>query len=341
MIGIGIVGLGYWGPNLLRNFAEIEGAQVRAVCDLRAERLAPIAARHPRVTLTRDLPDVLGHPAVDAVAIATPVSTHFEIALAALRAGKHVLVEKPLAASSAEGRRLIEEAERRKLVLMVDHTFVYTGAVQKMLELVSSGELGDIYYYDSVRVNLGLFQHDVNVIWDLAVHDLSIMDHVLAARPRAVSATGVSHLAGGHENIAYLTLFFDNNLIAHIHVNWLAPVKIRRSLIGGSQRMIVYDDLEPSEKIKVYDKGITLNNNPESVYQMLVGYRAGDMWAPRLSATEALKVEAAHFVDCITHATTPLTDGHSGLRVLGLVEAASASMADRGRLIELEAPAGA
>ena len=310
------------------------------MCDLQADRLAPIAARHPRVKLTRNLQDLLGDSAVDAVAIATPVSTHFEIAMAALRAGKHVLVEKPLAGSSVEGQQLVDEAAAHKLVLMVDHTFVYTGAVQKMVELVSSGEMGDIYYYDSVRVNLGLFQHDVNVIWDLAVHDLSIMDHVLAPRPRAVSATGVSHVAGGHENIAYLTLFFDNNLIAHIHVNWLAPVKIRRSLIGGSQRMIVYDDLEPSEKIKVYDKGITLNNNPESVYQMLVGYRSGDMWAPRLRATEALRVETAHFVDCIVRGATPLTDGHSGLRVLRLVEAASASMADRGRLIELESPAG-
>ena len=220
---------------------------------------------------------------------------------------------------------------------MVDHTFVYTGAVRKIASLVSSGELGDLYYYDSVRVNLGLFQHDVNVIWDLAVHDLSIMDHVLPARPRAVSATGMTHVAGGHENIAYLTLFFDNNLIAHIHVNWLAPVKVRRTLIGGSQRMIVYDDLEPSEKIKVYDRGITVNSNPENVYDMLVGYRAGDMWAPRLDAAEALKTEVAHFVSCIERRRAPITDGASGLRVV--VEAASESMEARGRLIEL-APAG-
>jgi predicted dehydrogenase len=216
-------------------------------------------------------------------------------------------------------------------VLMVDHTFVYTGAVRKIAALVSTGELGELFYYDSVRVNLGLFQHDVNVIWDLAVHDLSIMDHVLPVQPCAVSATGMTHVAGGHENIAYLTLFFENNFIAHIHVNWLAPVKIRRTLIGGSQRMIVYDDIEPSEKIKVYDKGITLNNNPESVYQMLVGYRAGDMWAPRLDATEALRTEAAHFVDCVARGARPTTDGQSGLRVLRLVEAASASMDARGR----------
>jgi predicted dehydrogenase len=339
MIGVGIVGLGYWGPNLLRNFAEAAGVEVRVVCDLQADRLTAATARYPRVAATREARALLADPAVDAVAIATPVSTHYELALAALQAGKHVLVEKPLASSSAQALRLIEEAERRRLVLMVDHTFVYTGAVRKIASLVSSGELGDLYYYDSVRVNLGLFQHDVNVIWDLAVHDLSIMDHVLPFRPSAVSATGMSHVAGGHENIAYLTLFFENNLIAHIHVNWLAPVKIRRTLIGGSQRMIVYDDLEPSEKIKVYDKGITVNNNPESVYQMLVGYRAGDMWAPRLDAAEALKTEIAHFVDCIDRGVAPTTDAVSGLRVVRLVEAASESMGARGRLVELGEPA--
>lgn len=341
LIGVGIIGLGYWGPNLLRNFVECDGAQVRIACDWRAERLAALAGRYPGVPMTREVNDVLTHLGVDAVAIATPVSTHFDLAMAALKAGKHVLVEKPLAASSELGLRLIDEADRRSLVLMVDHTFVYTGAVQKIAALVSSGELGDIYYYDSVRVNLGLFQHDVNVIWDLAVHDLSILDYVLPARPRAVSATGMSHVDGGHENIAYLTVFFDNRLIAHIHVNWLAPVKIRRTLIGGSQRMIVYDDLEPSEKIKVYDKGITVNNQPESVYQMLVSYRAGDMWAPRLDGTEALQTEVAHFIDSVDRSTRPTTDGESGLRVVRLVEAACASMQARGRLIELDAPAAA
>ena len=341
MIGVGIIGMGYWGPNLLRNFAECGNVTVRAVCDLRDDRLASAAARHPGVATTRDVADLFRDPAIDAVAIATSVSTHFDLAMQALRADKHVLVEKPMAASSVHAGRLIEEAERRRLVLMVDHTFVYTGAVRKIGALVSSGELGDIYYYDSVRVNLGLFQHDVNVIWDLAVHDLAILDHVLPARPRAVSATGVSHVAGGHENIAYLTLFFDNSLIAHLHVNWLAPVKIRRTLIGGSQRMIVYDDLEPSEKIKVYDKGITVDNDPRCVYQMLVGYRAGDMWAPHLETAEALKTEIAHFVSCIERGSAPLTGGASGLRVIRLVEAASQSMAARGRLIELDAPAGA
>jgi predicted dehydrogenase len=341
VIGVGIIGLGYWGPNLLRNFADADGARVTAICDLRDDRLAAAAARHPGVATMRDVGELLAHPAVDAVAIATPVSTHADIAMRALQAGKHVLVEKPMAASSVDARRLIDEAARRKRVLMVDHTFVYTGAVQKIAALVSSGELGNIYYYDSVRVNLGLFQHDVNVIWDLAVHDLSIMDYVLRARPLAVSATGVSHVSGGHENIAYLTLFFDRQLIAHMHVNWLAPVKIRRTLIGGSQRMIVYDDLEPSEKIKVYDKGITVNSQPDSVYQMLVGYRAGDMSAPHLPGTEALKTEVAHFVDCIARGAEPLTGGASGLRVVQIVEAASASMAARGRPIEIDPVTGA
>jgi len=338
MIGVGIIGLGYWGPNLLRNVADLPGARLVCASDLRPDRLALAAARYPGIRTTRDAAELIQDPAVDAVAIATPVSTHFDMAMTALKAGKHVLVEKPLASSCGEGRRLIEEAARRRLVLMVDHTFVYTGAVRKIAALVSSGELGDLYYYDSVRVNLGLFQHDVNVIWDLAVHDLSIMDHVLPLKPRAVSATGMSHVAGGRENIAYLTLFFENNFIAHIHVNWLAPVKVRRTLIGGSQRMIVYDDLEPSEKIKVYDRGITVNSDPEKVYEMLVGYRSGDMWAPRLESAEALKTEITHFLDCIERGAGPITDGVSGLRVLELVEAASESMASRGRLVEVGAP---
>jgi predicted dehydrogenase len=254
----------------------------------------------------------------------------------ALQADKHVLVEKPMAAKSEHALRLIEEADRRHKVLMVDHTFVYTGAVRKIKELIASDALGDIYYYDSVRVNLGLFQHDVDVIWDLAVHDLSIMDYVLPYRPCAVSATGMSHFPGQPENIAYLTLFFAEALIAHFHVNWLAPVKVRRTLIGGSQKMIVYDDIEPSEKVKVYDKGISRSNGTDSVYQMLISYRTGDMYAPQLDATEALYAELRHFVRCIEHGQTPLTGGEVGLRIVEILEAASRSMAERGRPIELE-----
>jgi predicted dehydrogenase len=240
-----------------------------------------------------------------------------------------------VASSAAQCEELIEEAARRKLVLMVDHTFVYTGAIRKIQELVSKGDLGDIYYYDSVRVNLGLFQHDVNVIWDLAVHDLSIMDFVLPHKPSAVSATGIAHVPGRPENTAYMTLFFEKNLIGHIHANWLSPVKVRRTLIGGSRRMIVYDDLEPSEKIKIYDKGITLDNNPESVYKMLIGYRAGDMWAPQIEMGEALRVEAKHFAACVAKSQKPLTDGEAGLRTIRLLEAATASLAKRGAPVEI------
>jgi len=338
MINIGVIGYGYWGPNLVRNFAEAEGANVTALSDMRPERLRAALRRHPSLKTTTDYRDVLNDSGVDAVAIATPVSSHYDLAMEALRAGKHVLVEKPMTASSEQAMRLIDEAERRNLRLMVDHTFAYTGAVRKIRELISEGSAGEIYYYDSVRVNLGLFQHDINVMWDLAVHDLSIMDFVLPFNPRAVSATGISHVPGSPENIAYMTLFFDRPLIAHIHVNWLAPVKVRRTLIGGNRKMIVYDDLEPSEKIKIYDKGVTVNGDPESKYQMLVGYRVGDMWAPRIDLTEALLTEAAHFIRCIERNEIPETDGHSGLRVVLALEAATRSMRESGRQVEIELP---
>jgi predicted dehydrogenase len=339
MIGIAVVGYGYWGPNLVRNLWDTPGAQLLSVCDLKRERLAGVQSRYPAVDITDNFSDILNDNRVDAVAIATPVSSHFDLALQALQAGKHVFVEKPIAATAEQAERLVDEAERRGLVLAVDHTFVHTGAVRKMRELVEDG-LGDVYYYDSVRVNLGLFQHDVSVVWDLAVHDLSIMDYVLPAKPVAVSATGVSHVAGEPENIAYLTLFFENTMIAHVHVNWLAPVKIRRTLVGGSSKMIVYDDLEPSEKIKVYDKGITLNGNGngngEKRYQMMVGYRTGDMWAPQLDMKEALGTELREFVTCIEGRKTPTADGHAGLRVVRILEAATKSIAQRGRVVELE-----
>ena len=264
MIQVGIVGYGYWGPNLVRNFAETAGAQVTAVADLQPERLAKASLRYPGIQVTAEFQDLLKDPKIDAVVIATPVSSHFDLASKALSAGKHVMVEKPITATSEQAERLIELAQANHRVLMVDHTFVYTSAVRKIRQLIDAGELGQIYYYDSVRINLGLFQSDVNVIWDLAVHDLSIMDYVLPAAPVAVSATGISHVPGKPENIAYMTFLFTENMIAHIHVNWLAPVKIRRTLMGGSRKMIVYDDLEPSEKLRVYDKGIKVNDNPDS-----------------------------------------------------------------------------
>ena len=341
MITVGVIGYGYWGPNLVRNFAETPGARVGYVTDLRQDRLAQVTARYPATKVSTDYRDVLKDPAIDAVVIATPVSSHYELGMAALRAGKHVLIEKPIASSADQAEGLIDEAAKRKLVLMVDHTFVYTPAVGKIRELVENGDLGDVYYYDSVRINLGLFQHDVNVLWDLAVHDLSIMDFVLGQSPVAVTATGLSHVPGQPENIAYMTMFFDGRLIAHVHVNWLAPVKVRRTLLGGSRRMIVFDDLETSEKVKVYDRGISLNPSAENVYQMKIGYRAGDMWAPQLGLTEALHAEARHFVECIDRATVPRTDGHAGLRVIRLLEAATKSMSEQGRLVSLRTSASA
>ena len=335
MIRIGVIGYGYWGPNLVRNFADRPNAQVTVVADLLPERLAEVQRRYPAVRVTADASDLIADPAVDAVVIATPVALHFELATAALRAGKHVLVEKPIASTSDEASRLIDEAARRRLVLMVDHTFIYTGAVRRMRELVANGELGDVYYYDSVRINLGLFQHDVDVLWDLAVHDLSIMDFILPQRPIRVSATGLAHVPGKPENIAYMTMFFDGPMIAHVHASWLAPVKVRRTLLGGSRRMIVFDDLEASEKIRVYDSGISVDPSPENVYQMLVGYRTGDMWAPKLAVSEALAVEAAHFVECVTDGTRPQSDGEAGLRVVRLLEAASASMQNHGRPVSI------
>jgi predicted dehydrogenase len=342
MIGVAVVGYGYWGPNLVRNFWSAPGAKLVTVCDMRPERLASVTSQYPAVEVTGDYGDVLKDPRIDVVAIATPVSSHYELALRALKAGKNVFIEKPMTATSEQARQLLDEADRRGLIIGVDHTFVYTGAVRKIKELVASDSLGDIYYYDSVRVNLGLFQHDVNVVWDLAVHDLSILDFVIPQHPVAVSATGVGHVAGEPENIAYMTLFFENNLIAHLHVNWLAPVKVRRTLIGGSRKMIVYDDLEPSEKIKVYDKGITVNGNGQAngngdkIYQMLVGYRTGDMWAPQLDMTEALSLELRQFIKCVEARQTPQTDGQAGFRVVQVLEAASQSLANRGRVVELE-----
>ncbi len=335
MIKIGVIGYGYWGPNLVRNFMLAPGSAVTRVCDQREERLTPLHKQYPQVKTCTSAQELINDPAIDAVVIATPVSSHFELALAALQAGKHVLVEKPLASTSDQARRLVDEAAAQKLVLLVDHTFVYTDAVRKIRELISSGQLGEIYYYDAVRVNLGLFQHDVNVIWDLAIHDLSIIDYVLPDKPVAVSATGISHVPGEPENVAYITLFFTSSQIAHVHVNWLTPVKVRHTLIGGSEKMILYDDLEPSEKLKVYDKGIRVTPGPEDVYRMLVSYRLGDMYAPRLDNTEALQTEAQHFIDCVETSRTPATDGLAGLRMVNMIEAAETSLRDRGRLVEI------
>ena len=335
-VGIGVVGYGYWGPNLVRNFVQNQRAHVVGVCDSDATKLATCKRYFPGVGLTDKFQDLVRNPQIDAIAIATPVHTHFDLALAALQAGKHVLVEKPLAETSVQACRLIEEAQRRNLTLMVDHTFLYTPAVQKIRQLISDGALGDIYYYNGTRASLGLFQSDVNVIWDLAVHDLSIIQYILNEAPVAVSATGASHVAGTPENMAHITLFFQSSCVAHINVNWLSPIKVRQTFIGGSRKMIVYDDLEPTEKIKVYDKGITINGSPENAHQLRIGYRAGDMWAPHLAAAEALQTEAQHFIDCINNGASPTSSGQTGLQVVEILEAASRSIRSQGGPVSLQ-----
>jgi predicted dehydrogenase len=333
MIRIGIIGYGYWGPNLVRNFAETRGAEVAAVADLDRAKLESVQRRFPAVKCTSDFQDLMNDPSIDAVAVATPVSSHFQLGMAALKAGKHLWLEKPMAETSLQASKLLDEAERRRRVLFVDHTFIYTGAVRRMGEIIGGGELGQMYYYDSIRVNLGLFQRDVNVISDLGVHDFSILDFLLREHPVAVSASGINHFPGTPENLAYISLFYDSGVIAHANVSWLAPVKVRQILIGGSKKMITYDDLQPSEKVKVYDKGVSFTDDPEQIYQMRVGYRAGDMWAPRLDTTEALRVAGEHCVDCIENGTKPRTDGHLGLRVVELIEAATSSMRGRGETV--------
>lgn len=337
-IGIGVVGYGYWGPNLVRNFSTSESTRVLGVSDLDPAKLATSKRIYPSITTTSDFRDLLANSEIDAIAIATPVHTHYELALAGLKAGKHVFVEKPLAPTSDQVRRLIDEAARRNLILMVDHTFLYTPAVQKIRELVHEDGLGEIYYYDSIRSSLGLFQSDVNVIWDLAVHDISIIRYILKEEPVAVSATGSCHVAGSPENMAHITIFFGSNCVAHVSVNWLSPIKVRQTFIGGSRKMIVYDDVEPTEKVKVYDKGITLNSSPEKEHQFRIGYRAGDMWAPHISPKEALQTEVDHFSDCIRSGKQPISDGASALRVIEVLEAASRSISEQGRPVRLGQP---
>jgi predicted dehydrogenase len=330
---IGVIGCGYWGPNLLRNFAENETAQLRWICDLDEKRLGAMGRRYPAARTTTDYRTLIADADLDAVAVVTPVATHFQIAKEALAAGKHVLIEKPLTATVREAEELVALAEKNRRVLMVDHTFVYTGAVRKMKEILTKGELGDLLYFDSVRINLGLFQRDINVLWDLAPHDLSIMDYLIDRQPEGVSALGSCHIEPGIENIAYLVMRFADDFIAHFHFNWLAPVKIRRTLIAGARKMILYDDIEPTEKVRVYDKGVTANRigDREADYQTLVSYRTGDVWAPKLDATEALHHVVAEFLDSIRERRKPLTDGEAGLRVVRILEAAQQSIKQGGQ----------
>lgn len=335
ILNIGVIGYGYWGPNLVRNFAELTDARVHTVADLNPKALETVARRYPATKVTTDAQALINDPEIDAVAIATPVATHFSLAMAALRAGKHVWLEKPMTETSMQARALIEEANKRGLILHVDHTFVYTGPVRKMRELVQAGELGKVLYFDSSRVNLGLFQRDVNVIADLAVHDFSILDYVFGQHPTAVSAAGINHYPGTPENLAFITLFYESGFIAHVNVSWLAPVKLRSIMIGGTEKMITFDELQPSEKLKIYDKGVSFTDDPAKIHEMRVGYRTGDMWAPKVDGSEALLVEGKHFVECIRTGKKPVSDGEFGFRMVELIEAATGSMRGRGETIHL------
>jgi len=332
-IKIGVIGYGYWGPNIVRNFCGNENIEVKLVCDASSHALQRLRKAHPHVNTATDSLDVLNSADTDAVAIITPVSSHFELARKALEQGKHVFVEKPFTATVAQAEELIELAEKKRLKIMVDHTFIFSGAVKKMKEIIDNDMLGNIYYYDSTRVNLGLFQNDVNVIWDLAPHDFSIMDYLIMEKLEAVSACGQAHV-NGFEDTAYITAYFSNKIIAHFNTNWLSPVKLRTTLVGGERRMLVWNDLEADEKLKVYDKGITTKNT-EGRHKMLVSYRSGDVWMPKVEQTEALKAETEHFVECIVKNETPINDGLAGLRVVKMLTACDESLKQQGGMVKL------
>jgi predicted dehydrogenase len=333
MIRFGVVGYGYWGPNIVRNLEQLEETEVVAVCDKSPTSRCRVQKSHPNVHVTADCGELMSNPDIDAIAVITPVWTHYEIAKLALQNGKHVFVEKPFTSNSAQAEELIELAASKNLKIMVDHTFLFTGAVRKIRQVLHENVLGKLYYYDSTRVNLGLFQHDVNVVWDLAPHDLSIIDHLMDETPEAVVATGQTHL-NGHEDIAFITLYFPNSVIAHINVNWLSPVKVRTTLIGGEKKMLVWNDLEADEKIRIYDKGVNVTTQ-EGVYNLLVNYRSGDMWAPQLERVEALRAELSYFVHCINQNESPFNDGMAGYRVVKMLEAATESLHKRGALVYL------
>lgn len=333
MIRIGVLGYGYWGPNIVRNFNSLDVVKVTTVFDKNPQTTKSLSKLYPDITISANSSDVTESPDIDIVAVVTPVSSHYELAKKALENGKHVFVEKPFTAKVSEAEDLIELAEKKQLKIMVDHTFLFTGAVKKIKEILDNNELGNIYYYDSTRVNLGLFQHDVNVIWDLAPHDFSIMNYVLNEKPTSVVVCGKSHVYE-LENIAYISVFFENNLIAHFNVNWLSPVKIRNTLIGGEKKMLVWDDISPDEKIKIYDKGIDITSRDER-YNLLISYRSGDVWVPRIEQTEALKLESQYFIDCINDGSVPINDGFSGLQVVKMLEACNKSVKNNGELVQI------
>ena len=332
-MNFGVIGYGYWGPNVVRNLASLEHSRVTMIAEMSAAARKRAQKAYPEIRVTADASELMTSTDIDAIAVITPVWTHYELAKAALENGKHVFVEKPFTSNTAQAEQLIELAQRKNLRVMVDHTFLFTGAVRKISELLNSGTLGNLYYYDSTRVNLGLFQHDINVLWDLAPHDLSIMDYLINARPEAIVATGQKHL-NCHEDVAFMTLYFPEKVIAHINVNWLSPVKVRTTLIGGEKRMVVWNDLAADEKVKVYDRGVDISSR-EGVYELLVNYRSGDMWSPQLEQVEALRQELSYFVDCISTGQEPFNDGCAGLRVVRMLEAATESLNRKGALIPL------
>ncbi len=337
MVRVAVCGAGYWGPNLIRNFAACPDTELVAVCDRDEARLATVLRGYPGVEGVSEFDELLSRDDIDAVAIATPVDTHAPMGLAALAAGKHVLVEKPLAGSVRDAEQMVNAAREADRILMVDHTFIFSGPVQKIKQLLDSGELGDLYFVDSVRINLGLFQHDVNVVWDLAPHDLSILDYLVGRLPKSLSAFGACHAneVNEIEDVAYLNLDFNDGLLASFHVNWLSPVKVRHFIIGGSKKSVVYDDLEPTERVKVYDRGITVNDDVESRRGVLVGYRTGDVWSPNIPAVEPLAQMVRHFAECIRDNKQPITSGESGLRVVRILEAAQRSIKAQGGRITL------
>src|SRR5882762_770089 len=333
MLRFGVVGYGYWGPNIVRNLRAIEGCEVVGVCDQSPAARKRIQSAHPGIPVHSDFNELVKSADVDAIAVITPVWTHYELAKAALENGKHVFVEKPFTSRASQAEELINLAEQKNLQIMVDHTFLFTGAVRRIQKLLADGTLGNLYYYDSTRVNLGLFQHDCNVIWDLAPHDLSIMNHLLHKDAEAISATGQAHL-NEHEDIAFITAYFPDKMIAHVNVNWISPVKVRTTLIGGEKKMLVWNDLEADEKLKIYDKGVHVTTR-EGVYNLLVNYRSGDMWAPQIEQTEALRNELGYFIDCISNQQRPINDGLAGLRIVKMLEAATNSLQMRGELVEV------
>lgn len=333
---VGFVGYGYWGPNLARSFAQTDGCTVAALCDDDGERLSLAANSYPAAKVTTSYDHLLSDQSIDAVVIATPARLHFEFAMAALRRGKHVMVEKPMTRSVDEASRLADEGARRNLVLLVNHTFLFTPAVRKLHEMIAAGILGNLRYFDSVRANRGLFREDVNVFWDVAVHDIAILQYILKERPVALSAVGVKEVQGNPESIGYLTMFFDSGMIAHLTASWLSPRKVRQVTIGGSERMVCYDDMEPNEKVKLYDRRVASGALPELRNGLGAGYRRGDMWIPQIEGTEALQSLAQHFRDCVQGTTLPLCDGDSGCRVIELLNAVDRSVAAGGSKVRIQ-----